>query len=79
VTGVYRSGDALFAIDEELRVVSWNDAAEELTGLSTEDAVGRPCWDVVGAVDTRGDLVPTRAAPERASCGKGGRCRPRTC
>ena len=53
----FRSGDALFTIDDDLRIVSWNDAAEEMTGVSAEDAVGRPCWDIVGAVDTRGDLV----------------------
>jgi PAS domain S-box-containing protein len=57
VTDVFRSGDALFAIDGELRVVSWNDAAQEMTGISAEHAVGRPCWDVVGALGTRGDLV----------------------
>jgi PAS domain S-box-containing protein len=43
-----RSGDALFAFDSELTVVSWNAAAEALTGVSADDAVGRPCWDVIG-------------------------------
>jgi len=44
----FRSGDALFAFDSELRIVSWNDAAKELTGVSAEEAVGRYCWDVIG-------------------------------
>lgn len=52
-----RSGDALVAFDDELQVVAWNDAAEELTGISAEDAIGRPCWDVLCGVDTRGGLV----------------------
>lgn len=53
----FRSGDALFAFDEEMRVVSWNEAAEELTGVAAEEALGSPCWDVICGVDTRGGLV----------------------
>lgn len=52
-----RSGDALFAFDADLNVLSWNAAAEELTGLAAAEAVGRPCWDVLGAVDEDGALV----------------------
>jgi PAS domain S-box-containing protein len=44
----FRSGDALFTFDPDLTVVSWNAAAEELTGVSAEEAVGRQCWDVIG-------------------------------
>lgn len=52
-----RSGDAVVAFDEELNVVSWNAAAEELTGIAAGEAIGRPCWDVLGADDERGSLV----------------------
>jgi PAS domain S-box-containing protein len=52
-----RSGDALFAFDSDLTVVSWNRAAEDLTGISAEQAVGRPCWEVLSGHDGRGDLV----------------------
>lgn len=53
----FRSGDALCAFDADLTVVSWNRAAEELTGVSAADAVGRHCWDVLGGRDERGDIV----------------------
>jgi PAS domain S-box-containing protein len=53
----FRSGDALFAFDADLTVVSWNRAAEELTGVSADDAVGRHCWEVLGGRDERGDIV----------------------
>ncbi|HEU0336028.1 MAG TPA: LuxR C-terminal-related transcriptional regulator [Gaiellaceae bacterium] len=53
----FRSGDALFAYDAELRVLSWNEAAERLTGLASDDAVGRRCWDVLRGVDERGAVV----------------------
>jgi PAS domain S-box-containing protein len=44
----FRSGDALLTFDSELRIVSWNTAAEELTGVNADEAVGRYCWDVIG-------------------------------
>ena len=53
----FRSGDALFAFDDDLTIVSWNRAAEELTGLAAEDAVGRQCWKVLCGHDRRGNLV----------------------
>lgn len=53
----YRSGDALFVFDADLTVVSWNRAAEELTGVSADQAVGRRCWEVLGGHDARGNLV----------------------
>jgi PAS domain S-box-containing protein len=53
----FRSGDALFAFDADLTVVSWNRAAEELTGISADDAVGRHCWEVLGGRDERGNIV----------------------
>lgn len=52
-----QSGDALFAFGSDLTIVSWNQAAEKLTRVSAEQAVGRPCWEVLGAHDCRGDLV----------------------
>jgi PAS domain S-box-containing protein len=53
----FRSGDALFAFDGDMTILSWNRAAEELTGIPQTDAVGKQCWDVVGAVDEHGSLV----------------------
>jgi DNA-binding CsgD family transcriptional regulator len=53
----FRSGDALFAFESDLTVVSWNAAMEQLTGIPAEEAVGRPCWDVLGAREEDGTLV----------------------
>lgn len=53
----FRSGDALLVFDENLTIVSWNGVCEELTGIPAAEAVGRPCWDVLGGVDERGSLV----------------------
>lgn len=52
-----RSADPLMSFDDDLRVLSWNDAAESLTGIPAREAVGRYCWEVLGAKDDRGALV----------------------
>ena len=36
-----RSGEAMMAFGDDLRVIAWNDAAVALTGIPPEDAVGR--------------------------------------
>lgn len=57
VAAMYRSGDALFAYDARLNVVAWNEAAERLTGIPAESAIGQQCWDVLRGVGERGDLI----------------------
>ena len=52
----YRSGDALFAYDMRMQIVLWNDEAARLMGVPAEEAVGRPCWDVLRAVDENGGI-----------------------
>ncbi len=53
----FRTGDALVGLGRDLRVLSWNRAAERLTGFTPEEALGRYCWELLGAVDDRGSLV----------------------
>lgn len=53
----FRSGDALFAFDGEMKIVSWNRAAEELTGVAGADAIGKACWEIIGGIDDDGSLV----------------------
>jgi PAS domain S-box-containing protein len=49
------SGDAAVAISDTLRVLSWNAAAEKLTGRAGREAVGRLCWEVVRASGEDGE------------------------
>lgn len=61
--GDFRSGDALFAFDEQLVVRAWNHAAEELTGVPAKEAVGRCCWELLGGTEPGGALVCHRGCP----------------
>jgi len=38
--------DGVFTVDKDMRIVSFNRAAQELTGYSMEEALGRPCHAV---------------------------------
>jgi DNA-binding CsgD family transcriptional regulator len=52
-----RSGDAVFRCGDDLRIVEWNEAAEQLTGVPAREAVGGYCWDAVAGRDDDGNLV----------------------
>jgi PAS domain S-box-containing protein len=69
----FSSQAALFVFDEELEVVCWNDGAERLTGIPADEAVGRPCWEVIAGHDDHGDLVCHKGC-SRARLVREGRC-----
>ena len=52
-----RTSDGMIAVDDDLRVVGWNDAAERLLGYSSEEALGRPCHEILAWKDRCGDPV----------------------
>lgn len=57
MTTVFRSGDPLMAFAPDLRVDAWNEDLESLTGIPAAEAVGRPCWEVLGGLDERGAVI----------------------
>ncbi len=44
---VHRSLDAMLAIDGRQRVAIWNQACENLTGISAVQAIGNPCHEIL--------------------------------
>ncbi len=38
--------DGVFSVDHDWKIISFNRAAEEITGVSREDALGKHCWEV---------------------------------
>jgi DNA-binding CsgD family transcriptional regulator len=57
MTTVFRSGDALMTFAPDLRVDVWNDELESLTGIPAAEAIGRPCWEVLGGLDEEGAMI----------------------
>ena len=41
--------DGVFTIDSEWKITSFNQAAEKITGILKDEAVGRHCWEVFRA------------------------------
>ncbi|SPD72082.1 conserved hypothetical protein [uncultured Desulfobacterium sp.] len=41
--------DGVFTVDQDWKITSFNRAAERITGIRKEDALGRHCWDVFRA------------------------------
>jgi PAS domain S-box-containing protein len=52
-----RTTDAMVAVGPDLRVVAWNDAATELLGYTAQEALGRPCYEILCWRDRCGDVV----------------------
>ena len=41
--------DGVFTVDPDWKITSFNRAAEEITGIKREEAIGRHCWEVLRA------------------------------
>lgn len=57
MTTVFRSSDALMALGSDLRIEAWNEELQSLTGIPAAEAIGRPCWEVLGGLDERGGVI----------------------
>lgn len=71
-----RSGDAVYVCDRESRIVSWNRALEELTGIPARHAIGKSCCEVIGGTDAGGHPVCTGDCVVGKNAKRG---RPRSC
>ena len=49
-----QTADGVFAVDEEQRIILWNDAAHDLLGYTADEVMGQPCYELIQAVTTRG-------------------------
>ncbi len=58
-----RTTDAMVAIGPHLRVIAWNDAATDLLGYAPDDALGRPCHEILCWRDRCGDTVCDGVCP----------------
>lgn len=66
------SGDGVYAVDAEQRVVFWNEALAAMLGISVEEAAGRRCWEVLQGTSREGEPVCAPNCPtlRRARAGE---------
>ncbi len=53
----FDSGDALFSMNGGMQVMSWNEAAERLTGKPAAEVIGRPCWEAIAGLNPDGSAA----------------------
>jgi PAS domain S-box-containing protein len=59
--------EGVFTVNHEWRITSFNRAAEEITGISRNDAIGCFCWDVFRSNMCKGDCALRRTMKEGRS------------
>lgn len=59
--------DGVFTVDHEWRIMSFNRAAEEITGVPRQEAIGRFCWEVFRSNMCEGDCALRRTMKEGRS------------
>ena len=59
--------DGVFTVDHEWRIMSFNRAAEKITGIPRNEAIGRHCWEVFRANMCEKDCALKRTMQEGAS------------
>ena len=48
------AGDGVFAVDQEQRILFWNDLAQKTLGHSSQEAVGKYCWELLNGKSEAG-------------------------
>ena len=56
--------DGVFTVNHEWKIMSFNRAAEEITGIPREEAIGRYCWEVFRSNMCEGDCALKRTMKE---------------
>jgi len=59
--------DGVFTVDHNWRIMSFNRAAEEITGTKRSEAIGRYCWEVFRSNMCEGDCALKRTMKEGKS------------
>ena len=59
--------DGVFTVNHEWRIMSFNRAAEEITGILRAEAIGRLCWEVFRSNMCEGDCALKRTMKEGKS------------
>lgn len=59
--------DGVFTVDHNWRIMSFNRGAEEITGISRSEAIGRHCWEVFRSNMCEGDCALKRTMKEGKS------------
>jgi PAS domain S-box-containing protein len=60
---LFKTGDGMFAVDQEQRIVFWNQGAEAVLGYTEEEAMGKRCFEVLQGVEESGRATCVQNCP----------------
>lgn len=63
---VGNTADGVMAADGDRKIILWNSAAERLLGFRAQEALGRPCYQILGRKDSSGRLTCQEGCQGRA-------------
>ncbi len=70
------SPDPIFAIDEQHRIIFWNNSIKRVLGYDASEAMGKRCNDLLGGTDTFGNTYCADGCPITAMAQHGDQLRP---
>ncbi len=47
----FRTADGMLVTNDRQRIIHWNEAAESMLGYTADEAIGRPCYELVAGRD----------------------------
>lgn len=60
IQALAQTGEGAFVIDDQFRIVSWNQAARTILSHAPEQVIGRLCYEVLGGRDAHGRTLCQR-------------------
>ncbi|MEE9248646.1 MAG: PAS domain S-box protein [Dehalococcoidia bacterium] len=48
--------EGVYAVDSEQKIILWNGRAQEILGYSSEEVIGRYCYDLIAGTDDKGKM-----------------------
>ena len=51
------TADGVFIINEDRRIIYWNDAAQKMLGYTPDDIIGQPCYKIMRGCDDKGKII----------------------
>ncbi len=60
---VFKTGDGVFAVDDENHIIFWNEGAEAILGYAPEEGKGKRCFLLIQGVDESGQVSCIQDCP----------------
>ena len=55
--------DGVFSVNSQQRILHWSPSAQDILGYRSEDMIGKPCYEVIGGLDSRNNRFCRRDCP----------------